>query len=125
MQSTEESTNGDNDPDSTTSDGSWSESIPSSPSLTRDEVDGSHWLPVIEEGSSEIHTSDSEPTTHIASVPTMYGPRSVSIVSLRAGKALPALQRKKRIDRESPPLTVSSVMGTDRYVHCLSYRADR
>lgn len=117
MQSTEASTNGDRDSDRTTSDGSWPESIPSSPSSTRDQIDGSHWLPVIEEGSHEIHTSDSEPTTHFASAGQVHTWDKVSIVSLRAGKPLPNLRRRERINQEPSSLTASSLVDADRYVH--------
>jgi len=92
------------DSDSPTSDGSWPETIPSSPSSTRDQVDGSHWLPVTEKRSYEIHTSDPEPTIHSAGAGHIHTPDEVSIVSLR------------KVEPRS---------AHDRYVHCPSDRADR
>jgi hypothetical protein len=125
MQSTVASSYFDSASDGTSFGRSLSESILSSLSFVRDEIDGSHTLPDIAEGSYEPHTSDSEPTTHIASAGRIYTADQVSIVSLRAGEPRPALRRRERIIHESPPLTASSLLESDRCVPCPSDRADR
>jgi hypothetical protein len=120
MQSTVASSYFDSASDGTTSGGSPSESIPSSPSFVRDEIDGSHTLPDIAEGSYEPHTSDEEPTIHTASIKYL-----LPSVSFRGRNQFPALRRRKPIFHDPSRLTPSSLSDSDRYVRCPSDRADR